>query len=77
MGCSFSNIIYEILNIEPGANLKASNLERDIKRLRRAELAATFKAKKRRKQLNYKSLDKGKSAARAEGELYSAGKVKS
>ena len=77
MGCSFSNIIYEILNIEPGANLKASNLERDIKRIRRAELAVTFKAKKRRKQLKYKSLDKGKSAARAEGELYSAGKFNS
>ena len=67
MGCSFTNIIYKVLNMEAGTHLKISALKKDVKRIKRAELAISSKAKKRRKQLKYKSIDKEKHAVKAEG----------
>ena len=73
MGCSFTNTLFRSLQLDPGSNLVVSNKTRDSLRIKRAESADTFKAKKRRKQLKYNKTVKEQNLASSEGDMYAAG----
>ena len=73
-GQSFNKTLCTVLQLKPGRNLEIFSKRKDIKRVRCAEAAVTFKAKKRRRQLKYEKTIKDRNIASSEGSTYEAGK---
>ena len=55
LGASFRHTVRKILRMELGKFLKLSSIEKDIKRLEKAENATKESTKKRRRVLKYKT----------------------
>ena len=73
MGASYQSLICKAMQLEPGAVLKETAREKDLKRLKRAEKAVGEPAKKRRKCLKYSSLKNYETVKKTEDIAYSAG----
>ena len=73
MGASYQSLICKAMQLEPGAVLKETAREKDLKRLKRAEKAVGEPAKKWRKCLKYSNLKKDETAKKTEDIAYSAG----
>ena len=56
MGASYQSLICKAMQLEPGAVLKETAREKDLKRLKRSEKAVGEPARKRRKCLKYSNL---------------------
>ena len=73
MGASFQIVMCRVMELEPGKILKETAKKKDLKRLKRAEKAASAQAKKRRKLLKYNQLKETDTKKSTEGETYGAG----
>lgn len=73
MGASFQSLFCKVMQLEPGTVLQETARKKDLKRLQRAEKAASVSAKKRRKVLKYGQLKTDEAKKNAEGETYAAG----
>ena len=73
MGASFQTLLCKAMQLEPGAVLKETAREQDLKRLKRAEKAVGEPAKNRRKCLKYSHFKKDETSKKTEGVAYSAG----
>ena len=73
MGATFKTILCKILGLVPGENLKRKAAASTALRLERAEKATTVVAKKRRKELKFKTKLKANKQNSLEGDTYAAG----
>ena len=73
IGDSFTSVLCRILGIEQGLHSQVFARKKTLKRLKKARIASTDTAKKRRKELKYKKLSLDQNLKDAEGETYSAG----
>ena len=73
MGATFKTILCKILGLVPGENLKRKAAASTALRLERAEKASTVVAKKRRKELKFKTKLKANKQKSLEGNTYAAG----
>ena len=73
MGASFKILLCKLMSMEPGAVLRVTSKEKDIKRIKKAEKCSKISVKSRRKQLKYNKLKKDEKNKNGEGETYSSG----
>jgi len=73
MGTTFKESVLKVLGIIPGEFLKEGARKKSLKRLSKAEVASSQAARKRRRQLKYKTSSQEQKSKLSEGETYSAG----
>ena len=73
MGATYKTILYKHLSIEPGVHMQRFSQEKSMKRLKLAGKASLDAAKKRRKQMQHKSILKESKRAKKEGPSYVPG----
>ena len=73
MGATFKVLLFNLLGMEAGENLKRFLKDRDDERIKIAEKASSEAAKKRRKELKYVQIRGDQKTKTAEGETYGAG----
>ena len=72
-GATFRETICKVMGMEPGFYLEKGSMEKDIKRVKKAEKASRKEAKTRRKQLKYSKVATQRKCTKAEGKTYEAG----
>lgn len=73
MGATFKTVLCRVLSMEAGSYMQESCRVKSLKRLSKAEKASTEAAKKRRKQLKFKTTSQDQKTKDGEGVTYSAG----
>ena len=73
MGASFKSTLCKVLNMEAGSFMEEASRKKDLKRLSKAEKAHSLAAKKRRRELKFKSSVQEQKTKDSEGVTYCAG----
>ena len=73
MGRSFQHLLCNLVGFDAGKFLQQNSISADKKRLKKAEIASSFQAKKRRKELKFSRAVKDQNSKEKEGPTYSAG----
>ena len=73
MGATFKTLLCKTMGLVPGENLKRKAAARTALRLEKAERASSVLAKRRRKELKFKTKLKASKQKSLEGDTYAAG----
>ena len=73
MGATFKTLLCKTIGLVPGDNLKRKAAARTALRLEKAERAGSVLAKRRRKELKFKTKLKANKQKSLEGDTYAAG----